>query len=305
MVRAILSRPYAEHLTLEPLSAEQSMELARQMLGEGAVTAEVEGLILDRTEGNPLFVEELTRALIEGGALSERAGAYALAQPSDELEIPATLQGVLLARIDRLSRELKEALRVAAAIGRVFSSAVLVEALPVDSPVDDLLSRLQDLDFVYRLGPGSDGDYSFKHVLAQEAVYSTLLKNRRAAYHEAIGTAIEDLYADRLEEYAEVLARHFEEAERPDRAVPTWPWPTRRRCAATPWPRRTGTSPGHTSCLRRCPRPTRTGPPTSSCSARTCWSSSSCSSTGTTTGSCTRRSPWHGRSAAPSSRGGS
>jgi tetratricopeptide (TPR) repeat protein len=70
------------------------------------------------------------------------------------------------------------------------------------------------------VGPGSDGDYSFKHVLAQEAVYSTLLKGRRAAYHEAIGTAIEDLYADRLEEHAEVLARHFDEAERPDRAVP-------------------------------------------------------------------------------------
>ena len=223
------------------------------MLGEGAVTAEVERLILDRTEGNPLFVEELTRALIEGGALSERAGAYALAEPAHKLEIPATLQGVLLARIDRLSRELKEALRVAAAIGRVFSSAVLVEALPVDSPVDDLLSRLQDLDFVYRLGPGSDGDYSFKHVLAQEAVYSTLLRTgappttRRSGRRSRTSTPTGSRSTRRC--WPATSTR----PSGPTGPSPTSPWPTRRRCAGTRWPRRMGTSSGPTSCSRRSP----------------------------------------------------
>jgi class 3 adenylate cyclase/tetratricopeptide (TPR) repeat protein len=219
MVRAILAKPYAADLTLKPLSAAQSTAVARRILGEGAIAPELERLIVDRTEGNPLFVEELTRSLIEDGALREEGGAYALARPVEELDIPPTLQGVLLARIDRLPDELKETLQVAAAIGRVFSHAVLAKASPIKAPVDDLLLRLHDLDFVYPANLGPLRDYSFNHVLVQEAVYSTLLKSKRVAYHEAIGRAIEALYPDSLEEHAEVLVRHFREAGNADKEV--------------------------------------------------------------------------------------
>jgi class 3 adenylate cyclase/tetratricopeptide (TPR) repeat protein len=219
MVRAILAKPYTTDLALEPLSAEQSTAVARRILGEGAIAPELERLIVKRTEGNPLFVEELTRSLIEDGALREDGGAYALARPVEELDIPPTLQGVLLARIDRLPDELKETLQVAAAIGRVFSHAVMAKASPVSAPVDDLLLRLHDLDFVYPASVGPQRDYSFNHVLVQEAVYSTLLKGKRIAYHEAIGRAIEALYPDSLEEQAQVLVRHFHEAGNADKEV--------------------------------------------------------------------------------------
>jgi len=219
MVRAILAKPYATDLALKPLSAEQSTAVARRILGEGAIAPELERLIVDRTEGNPLFVEELTRSLIEDGALREDGGAYALARPVEELDIPPTLQGVLLARIDRLPDELKETLQVAAVIGRVFSHAVMAKASPVKAPVDGLLLRLHDLDFVYPASVGPQRDYSFNHVLVQEAVYSTLLKGKRVAYHEAIGRTIEALYPDNLEEHTEVLARHFHEAGNVDKEV--------------------------------------------------------------------------------------
>jgi len=108
---------------------------------------------------------------------------------------------------------------VAAAIGRVFSRAVLAKASPVKAPVDDLLLRLHDLDFVHPASLGPLRDYSFNHVLVQEAVYSTLLQSKRVAYHEAIGRSIEALYPDSLDEHAEVLVWHFNKAGNADKAV--------------------------------------------------------------------------------------
>jgi class 3 adenylate cyclase/tetratricopeptide (TPR) repeat protein len=219
MVRAILAKPYAASLNLPPLTSEQSLALARRLLGEDAISPALEQLIVDRTEGNPLFVEELTQALMEGGGVARREGALDLSRPADELEIPANLHGVLLARIDRLPDELAETLRVAATIGRVFSPRVLAAASRDASDVPTNLERLAELDFVHPVGTGPEGDYSFKHVLTQEAVYSTLLSRARAAYHAAVAEAYEGLYPDRLEEHAEILARHYDEAGRRERAV--------------------------------------------------------------------------------------
>jgi class 3 adenylate cyclase/tetratricopeptide (TPR) repeat protein len=219
MVRSILSKPYSANLPLSPLTAHQSLAVARRLLGEEAISPELERLIVERTEGNPLFVEELTQALVEGGDVARREGMLGLSRPAEELEIPPNLHSVLLSRIDRLADDLQETLRLAATIGRVFSPQVLSAASADGRNVPARLERLQELDFVHRVGPGLDGDYSFKHVLTQDAVYSTLLSGARAAYHEAVGTAFEELYPDRLDEHAEVLARHYDEASRPEKAV--------------------------------------------------------------------------------------
>jgi class 3 adenylate cyclase/tetratricopeptide (TPR) repeat protein len=219
MVRAILSKPYAEHLPLRPLTGAQSLAVARRILGDDAISPELERLIVERTEGNPLFVEELTQALVEGGELARTRGVLGLSRPVEQLQIPPNLHAVLLARIDRLPEELRGTLRLAATIGRVFSPAILAAASPDGEAVAAHLERLTELDFVHQIGPGPAGDYSFKHVLTQDAVYSTLLSGARAGCHEAVGTAIEAVHPDRLEENAEVLARHFDEAGRPGKAI--------------------------------------------------------------------------------------
>jgi class 3 adenylate cyclase/tetratricopeptide (TPR) repeat protein len=219
MVRSILAKPYAANVALPPLTADQTLAVAQRILGEDAISPELERLIVDRTEGNPLFVEELTQTLLEGGAVDRREGTFRLSRPAEELEIPPNLQGVLLARIDRLPEDVRATLRLAATIGRVFSPQVLAAASEDGSAVIAHLDRLQELDFVHQVGPGAGGDYSFKHVLTQESVYSTLVARSRASCHAAVGRAFVELYPDRLEENAEILARHYDEAGDAEKAV--------------------------------------------------------------------------------------
>jgi predicted ATPase len=259
MVRAILSKPYAEHLPLRPLTGAQSLAVARRILGDDAISPELERLIVERTEGNPLFVEELTQALVEGGELARTRGVLGLSRPVEQLQIPPNLHAVLLARIDRLPEELRGTLRLAATIGRVFSPAILAAASPDGEAVAAHLERLTELDFVHQIGPGPAGDFSFKHVLTQDAVYSTLLSGARAGCHEAVGTAIEAVHPDRLEENAEVLARHFDEAGRPGKAIEYLVLANRKAVSSNAVGRRTGTSPAPWSCTRPSPPRPRAG----------------------------------------------
>jgi tetratricopeptide (TPR) repeat protein len=219
MVRAILSKPYAARLSLEPLTREQSKALAQELLGTTQIPSEVEELIVTKTEGNPLFVEELTRSLLERGDLVRVNGGYELARPISAMNVPTTLHGVLLERIDRLSEELKQVVRVASVIGRVFDYSVLSLMLEGRESLEQDLRRLEELDFIRSSGPLWGKAYWFKHVLTQEAVYGTLLKGTRQTYHDQVGQAIETLYSDRLEEYYELLAYHYVRSDNEDKAV--------------------------------------------------------------------------------------
>jgi predicted ATPase len=140
-------------------------------------------------------------------------------QPVEALALPAMAQGVLLARIDRLHDELKAVLQVAAVMGRVFSVPVLLQVVPGDVALEQILGELTDLEFVYPTSLTPQREYSFKHVLTQEAVYNTLLRAGREVYHERIGTAMETLYADRLDEFYEVLTYHYTRSANTDKAV--------------------------------------------------------------------------------------
>jgi predicted ATPase len=179
----------------------------------------LEQFIATKMDGNPLFGEELTRSLLECGALVQDTGGYRIAQPLAPLDIPPTVQGVLLTRIDRLHEDLKYVLQVASAIGRVFSYPLLAQVVEHGTEVEPILGQLADLEFVYLTALAPQREYSFKHVLTQETVYQTLLRPKREEYHERIGKAIEALYAERLEEYYELLAYHYVRSGNKDKAV--------------------------------------------------------------------------------------
>jgi predicted ATPase len=206
MVHAILTKPYAARIALERLSPAQSMAMVQELLGSTALPPELEQFIATKTDGNPLFIEELTRSLLESGDLVREAGGYRITQRLATLDIPPTVQGVLLTRIDRLHEDLKYVLQVASAIGRVFSYPLLAQVVEPGTDIEPMLGELADLEFVYVTALAPQREYSFKHVLTQEAVYQTLLRPRREEYHERIGKAMETLYPDRLEEYYEALA---------------------------------------------------------------------------------------------------
>ena len=219
MVRAILTKPYAAHIALERLSPAQSMAMVQELLGSTTLPPELEQFIATKTDGNPLFVEELTRSLLESGALVQAVGGYRITQPLATLDIPPTVQGVLLTRIDRLHEDLKYVLQVASAVGRVFSYPLLEQVVEPGTDIEPILGQLADLEFVYVTALAPQREYSFKHVLTQEAVYQTLLHPKREEYHERIGKALETLYPDRLEEYYEMLAYHFVRSGNKDKAV--------------------------------------------------------------------------------------
>jgi class 3 adenylate cyclase/tetratricopeptide (TPR) repeat protein len=219
MVRAILSKSYASSVPLAPLAPLQRTAMAQDILGTAEIPAELEQLIVTKTDGNPLFIEELTRSLLERGVLVRTPEGYHLTQPVAALDLPTTVQGVLLARIDLLADELKGVLQMAAVIGRVFSYPLLAQVTPRGAALEQALLELEDLEFVYPTSLAPQREYSFKHVLTQEAVYNTLLRPRREASHAQIGQAVEALYADRLEEYYEVLAYHYVRSGNQDKAV--------------------------------------------------------------------------------------
>jgi tetratricopeptide (TPR) repeat protein len=206
LLRGIPARPQTTRVLLESLAAEHSGAIVGAIARGHALPAELEQRIARRAGGNPLFLEELTHALLDEGARPDGA-------------LPATVQDVLLDRVDRLPAELKAVLEVAAVIGHVFAYPLLVAVAGVDTPLDELLLRLADRGLVYPTRLAPEREYAFKHVLTQEAVYSTLLAPDRAVYHERVGDAIAARHAERIEEHYELLAYHYARGANADKAV--------------------------------------------------------------------------------------
>ena len=219
MVRAILSKPYASSVSLARLSAGESATLVQELVGAATVPKELADLVVRTADGNPFFLEELTRALLETGDLRSSHAGYVVARPVDSLQLPTTVQGVVLARIDRLSDELKQVLQMASVIGRVFGFDVLARVTGDEPALELLLPQLEQLEFVYLTTLAPEREYSFKHVLSQQAVYDALLRTRRDALHEQVARAIETLHVERVEEVSELLAYHYSRSPNADKAV--------------------------------------------------------------------------------------
>ena len=208
------------HLHLDALSRDTVAELVDALLGTHPSVRGLRGLLIERTEGNPFFVEESVRTLAETGVLADKRGAYRLAKPIDAIQVPATVQAVLAARFDRQRPEDKRLLQEAAVIGREVSSALLqgVSRLPADE-LARRLARLQSAEFLYESQQFPEPEYTFTHALTHEVAYEGLLQNRRRLLHGRVVEALEGLGPDRSRRAVEQLAHHTFRGELWEKAV--------------------------------------------------------------------------------------
>ncbi len=209
-------------LALNRIGRRQSMELVEFVAKGKRLPPEVLEQIVGKTDGVPLFVEELTRAVLESGLLKEEDDRYVLVGPLTPLAIPATLQDSLLARLDRLGSA-KELAQVGAVIGREFSHEALagVSAVAGDA-LEQGLRRLVQAGLVHRRGAASGGAYTFKHALVQDAAYGTILLSRRQQLHARCAEVLQALSPDLADKEPEVLAQHLTEAGLTEQAVELW-----------------------------------------------------------------------------------
>jgi tetratricopeptide (TPR) repeat protein len=185
------------------------------LLGYAAELEVLKGVLIDRTQGRPLFVEELVRSLKDTGIISGSEGLIELTGNLDRIEIPGSVQDVIASRIDRLEPELKGLLQTASVIGRRVPVALLKSiSESTASEVDHQLAQLQAMEFLYETGGGNSSEFFFKHALTEEVTYASLVHETRTSLHGRLVDAIEIEYADRLEENYEVVARHAVAAER-------------------------------------------------------------------------------------------
>ena len=214
------SKTYYLQLRIDPLPPESAEELLTALLGEDPALESLRRTLIGRTEGNPFFLEESVRTLVETQVLVGERGAYRMAKAPKAWQIPATAQAILAARIDRLPIEGKRLLHTASVIGKDVPFALLQEV--ADSSEDDLrraLMHLQAGEFLYEASIFPDLEYTFKHALTHEVAYGSVLLSRRRELHANVVAAIETLYPERLSEQIELLAHHAVRGELWEKAV--------------------------------------------------------------------------------------
>jgi class 3 adenylate cyclase/tetratricopeptide (TPR) repeat protein len=214
--------PHVTALTLNRLARRSSVELVEQLAGGRSLPAEVLDQILAKTEGIPLFIEELTKTVLESGLLAERGGRYVLTGALPPMAIPATLQDSLMARLERLS-PVKEVAQIGAAIGREFTYDLLSTVAPMPAAeLDKALAQLAAAELVYVRGEPPDATYIFKHALVQDAAYASLLRVRRHQLHSRIAEALQDKFPDAVARRPELLALHYGAAGLDAKAQAYW-----------------------------------------------------------------------------------
>jgi TOMM system kinase/cyclase fusion protein len=216
------SRTHLTPLTLARLPRTQAAEMIEKVAGGKSLPAEVHHQIVSKTDGIPLFVEELTKMVLESGLLRETDGHYELTGPLPPLAIPTTLHDSLMARLDRLAT-VKEVAQLGATLGREFS----YEVLQIVSPMDDTglqqaLAKLVEAEVLYQRGLPPQARYIFKHALIQDAAYQSLLKSKRQQYHRQIAQVLEERFPELRDTQPELLAHHYTEAILITQALPYW-----------------------------------------------------------------------------------
>jgi class 3 adenylate cyclase/tetratricopeptide (TPR) repeat protein len=215
------SKTYYTQLRLEPLPPASAAAVLQALLGNDPSLVPLKQLLMARTEGNPFFLEESVHTLVETGVLVGAPGAYQLVKPFDSLQMPATVQAVLAARIDRLPPEEKRLLQTAAVIGTEVPFALLQAIADVpEVALHRGLAYLQAAEFLYEIRLFPEPEYTFKHALTHEVAYNSLLLERRRGLHGRIVEALETLTPERVAEQVERLAHHALRGEVWDKAVP-------------------------------------------------------------------------------------
>jgi predicted ATPase/class 3 adenylate cyclase len=216
------SRSFYTTLTLHSFSEAETLAMAGHVLGTVQFPAELQTALMAKAEGVPLFIEEVTKTLLDLGVLQREDGAYRLVKNLNEVSVPDTIQGIIMARLDRLGEDGKRAVQMASVIGRQFLVRLLARIAGLSERLEGLLRELQALEIIYEQGLVPEPAYIFKHAVIQDVAYNSLLLQRRKALHRAVGEAIEELYPGRLEEHYTELAHHFSQGEVWDKAFLYW-----------------------------------------------------------------------------------
>lgn len=213
---------HATALALNRLTRREAAELVAKITGGKPLPIEILDQIIERTDGVPLYVEELTKTVLESDLVAEEDHQYVLLGPLPDLVVPASLQDSLMARLDRLAT-VKEVAQLAAVIGRVFEQELLAAVSPLEeAALTDALEQLVEAELVFRRGLPPHASYEFKHALVQDVAYQSLLKSTRHQYHHRIAQTLAECYPEILETQPELLARHYTEARLPEQAIPFW-----------------------------------------------------------------------------------
>ncbi len=211
-------KAYFTRLDLELFGQEEMQTLVGHVLGGGPAPPDVVRVIQEKAEGNPLFGEEITKSLRERGVLVERAGGHVWS-PDTTVSVPGNIKDIVNARLDHLQEPVKRTLQLAAVIGRQFGVDLLTQVAEDQHEVPHHLEILKRLELIRETRAFPELEYAFKHALIQDVAYESLLGARRGELHEAVGRAIERLYADRLDEQAPLLTHHYGRSAHPDRMI--------------------------------------------------------------------------------------
>lgn len=212
-------RSYFARVVLNHLPTEDSTAIVEGVLESASLPAKLINMIAEKAEGNPFYIEEVTKSLVEEGVLKLTDGSYRFDSSFEDVNVPDTIHEVILARIDRLDRNARGAMQLASVIGREFTARLLNRIADVGAELDDLLIELKSLELIYETGYAPELSYMFKHALTHDVAYSTLLIERRRSLHRIVAIAIEELYEDRLPEHYEALAFHYRKGHLWDKAL--------------------------------------------------------------------------------------
>jgi class 3 adenylate cyclase/tetratricopeptide (TPR) repeat protein len=212
-------RSFITRLTLQQLSDKETLEMAGQVLTVRQVPQQLSKLVLEKAEGNPFYVEEMIKSLLEAGALEHRDGSYQAVKTAARIEVPDAIQDVIMSRIDRLEPSPRKALQLASVIGREFTIELLETISDLNEPLAESLEKLKSAELIYERSVFPQYTCFFKHALTQEVAYNSLLLQRRKELHSLVAAAIEELHANRLGEFYGLLAYHYERGEEWERAL--------------------------------------------------------------------------------------
>jgi predicted ATPase len=204
-----------QEVRLKDLSSEETQLMVISLLKTEGIPLPLKQFIHERVGGNPFYVEEVVNSLIESGNLIQTQEGWRFTDSIDEITVPPTIQGVIMARLDRLDVRAKEILQEASIIGRTFYQEILENITALKEPIDQYLQRLKELDLIRVRSIHPDVEYYFKHALIHETVYDGILKRQRKDIHERIGLALEKFFRERSLEAWETLAFHFKRGSSP------------------------------------------------------------------------------------------
>jgi class 3 adenylate cyclase/predicted ATPase len=217
-----VGRPHVTLLSLNRLPVRDRAEMIAHITGGKTLPTEIADQIIDRTDGVPLFIEELTKSVVESGWMTDAGDHYSMTGPMVPLAIPTTLQASLLARLDRLAPA-REVAQLAAALGRQFSHELIRAVSEMPQPrLESALEQLMRAELVFRRGAPPDATYTFKHALVQDAAYSTLLRPRRQQLHGRIATTLECQFPEIAAAQPELMAQHCAMAGLVEKAIEYW-----------------------------------------------------------------------------------